>query len=299
MQESSISGQIEKPQNKKSIEEFQKEYVASLQYTHSKKYLSLINLSFKKLLEFCGNKDLRDLDTILMQRFINHTFGRAKRSAALYNRTLKAAFNRSMDWGHISENPFRKVKLPRMEKTFPIFISEDQLKKVLTKVDNEKFKKIFITAFYTGMRLGEIVNLKWRAINMTEKLIVVMNDSNFTTKSKKERVIPISEKLFPILAELKMSENSKDDYVFGKFGNVLLCQDYVSRKFKDAVIAAELDERVHFHTLRHSFASNLVQKGASLYIVKELLGHESITTTQIYSHLRTEDLRASINLLDR
>ncbi len=82
-----------------------------------------------------------------MQKFINETYGRAKRSEALYFRTLKAAFNRSVDWEYLSENPLRKVKLSRIEKSFPIFITEDQLNTILTKVDNEKFKKIYATAF--------------------------------------------------------------------------------------------------------------------------------------------------------
>jgi|GEM_PF-3537853 len=141
------------PKNKNLLEEFQKEYVSSLQNTHSKNYISSIDLSFKELIEFCGNADLKSLNTILMQKFINETYGRAKRSAALYFRTLKAAFNKAVDWEYLSENPLRKVKLPRMEKSFPIFISEEQLNTILLKVDNEKFKKIFITAFYTGMRL--------------------------------------------------------------------------------------------------------------------------------------------------
>jgi len=139
--------------------------------------------------------------------------------------------------------------------------------------------------------------LKWKSINLNEKLIVVTNDENFTTKSKKEQIIPISEKLMLIFTDLKKNANSseKEDYIFGKFPNVRISQDYVSRKFKDAMIEAGLDRRVHFHTLRHSFASNLVQKGSSLYIVKELLGHESITMTQIYSHVSSESLQAAVN----
>jgi len=73
--------------------------------------------------------------------------------------------------------------------------------------------------------------------------------------------------------------------------------DYVTKKFKDAVRLSIINQEVHFHTLRHSFASNLVQKGVSLYVVKELLGHEDIKTTQIYAHLRRENLFEAVNLL--
>ena len=101
----------------------------------------------------------------------------------------------------------------------------------------------------------------------------------------------------------------KEPFVLGHESSGVVCEtgknvkgfklneDFVSRKFKQAVRKAKLDEGIHFHTLRHSFASNLVQKGVSLYVVKELLGHESITTTQIYSHLQKKNLRDAIDLL--
>ncbi len=73
---------------------------------------------------------------------------------------------------------------------------------------------------------------------------------------------------------------------------------YASRSFKKCVRAFELDDKIHFHTLRHSFASNLAQRGVNLYVIQKLLGHSKITTTQIYSHLRTEDLVKAINELN-
>jgi integrase/recombinase XerD len=73
--------------------------------------------------------------------------------------------------------------------------------------------------------------------------------------------------------------------------------EFISKKFKEAVRTADLNSGYHFHTLRHSFASNLVQHGVNLYTIKELLGHENIKTTQIYSHLRSENLSKAVNLL--
>ena len=96
----------------------------------------------------------------------------------------------------------------------------------------------------------------------------------------------------------KLNFDVKTDYVFQKFKGVKLNQACVSKDFKKAVKKSNLNERVHFHTLRHSFASNLVQKGASIYVVKELMGHDNISTTQIYSHLRKENLIDAIRLLD-
>ena len=91
---------------------------------------------------------------------------------------------------------------------------------------------------------------------------------------------------------------SKNAYIFFRVVGVKLNEDFVSKQFKKAVRSAGLSEEIHFHTLRHSFASNLIQRGVSIYVVKELLGHESISTTQIYSHLQSENLSQAVSLLD-
>ena len=88
-----------------------------------------------------------------------------------------------------------------------------------------------------------------------------------------------------------------NDYIFSRVTGIKLNEDYASKHFKKAVRAAGLNDNIHFHTLRHSFASRLIQKGASVFVVKELLGHEDIKTTLIYSHLKTENLTEAINLL--
>ena len=98
-------------------------------------------------------------------------------------------------------------------------------------------------------------------------------------------------------ARQKKNNTVFSNYVFKNTKGFKLNESYVSKNFKRAVRNAGLDERIHFHTLRHSFASNLVQNGISLYIVKELLGHENITTTQIYSHLSKDNLFQAIHLL--
>ena len=99
------------------------------------------------------------------------------------------------------------------------------------------------------------------------------------------------------LLEKRKEKIFDNKYVFSKIIGVKFNNDFVSKNFKKAVRKAKISEKVHFHTLRHSFASRLVQKGASIYIVKELLGHRDVTTTQIYSHLEQSNLKKVIRLL--
>ena len=120
-------------------------------------------------------------------------------------------------------------------------------------------------------------------------------------KGKKDRIIPMTSVVKDIsnLRSKVVTHVDNEEYIFTRIPCVKLNEDYVSGKFKKAVRISKLSERIHFHTLRHSFASILVQKGASIYVVKELMGHSDISTTQIYSHLRKENLIDAIRLLDQ
>ena len=149
------------------------------------------------------------------------------------------------------------------------------------------------------MRLGELINMTWDNVDFENSLIKIINDNNFNTKNKKDRIVPLNQKLISILRERipKIQSILNANLVFKSSKCVKFNSDYVSKGFKDSVRAAGLDDKIHFHTLRHSFASSLVQKGVSLYVVKELLGHEDISTTQIYSHLNKESLFKAVQLL--
>ncbi|KKQ76911.1 MAG: hypothetical protein US99_C0055G0006 [Candidatus Daviesbacteria bacterium GW2011_GWF2_38_6] len=128
------------------------------------------------------------------------------------------------------------------------------------------------------MRLGELLNMKWNWIDFKQNIITVQCSATFTTKSKKERIIPISPILrIQLINQLpKVIDLEKNTFVFARINEVKLNEDFVSKQFKKSVRAAGLDDKIHFHTLRHSFASQLVQKGVSLYVAKELLGHEDL-----------------------
>ena len=160
-------------------------------------------------------------------------------------------------------------------------------------------KEFCTTAFYTGMRLREIVNLVWECVDFKRKIIIVKNINGFTTKNKKERIIPINSIIESLMLDRFSRKNNADNnnYLFYRVMGIKLNEDYVSKNFKVAVRDSGLNDNIHFHTLRHSFASRLIQKGVSLFVVKELLGHEDIKTTQIYSHLQTQNLEEAIGLL--
>ncbi len=283
--------------NSIKLADFRDEYINYLSDSKSKSYIERsIKPAFKFLLENVGNELLEYITVRKLDNFINERFKVSKSSSGLYYRTLKAAFSKAVVWNYLDENPFKKIKAPKQVKSLPVFITKDELNKILDCTKNELLKDIFTTAFYTGMRLGELLNMQWSWIDLVQNLIIIKNSESFTTKSKEERIIPIHKTLKDIFIK-RYKLNGKSDLVFYKSIGIKLNNNFVSKQFKKSVRCAGINDEIHFHSLRHSFASNLVQSGSSLYIVKELLGHQDFKTTQIYSHLQKENLSIAVNSL--
>lgn len=273
-----------------------------------------------------------------VEEFIIYLKEKAPRGYVVYYRNLKAAFNKAKDWNYILENYFTKVKLAKKQRLAPGFINSIQLSAVSGYIQNNSIRDLVVTAFYTGLRLSELTNLRWGNVD-NENNRIIIGDDNFVTKGRSQRFVPISEEAFEILVRRKTQEvrgapdhlsqdhgrsedggqeqdekkrisiikfikddstppGITDEFVFCKSNGMRLTGDHVSKTFKRACKAAGLDNSIHFHSLRHSFASNLAQKGVSLYTIKELLGHSSISTTEIYSHLNMDSLREAVKKLD-
>jgi integrase/recombinase XerD len=151
------------------------------------------------------------------------------------------------------------------------------------------------------MRRDEIRLLKWSSINLKERSITVSNTKTFTTKSKKERIIPINDTLYEMLKNRlpKIINLSRDELVFQKHSGIPYHPDYLTKQFKKVVRDLGMSEKIRLHSLRHSTASNLAQANVSLYIIKEILGHQDISTTTQYSHLQKENLTNAIKVLDK
>ena len=148
------------------------------------------------------------------------------------------------------------------------------------------------------MRLSEIINLKWNQISFQDKIIRVLNTNDFTTKGKKERIIPINEKLYQVLSGLVPKIINLNNYVFRNNG-FKYNEFYISKSFKKAVRTTNsINPQIHYYSLWHSFASNLVKNGVPIKTIKELLGHADISTSLIYSHLTVDTLREAVRVLE-
>ena len=285
------------------LSQFSNEYQNYVKLNLSVKYLNDVRTSFKKLIESLEDVPLSKINSYQMEQFISKTYTESKYAAKHHYNNLKSAFNKAIHWGYLTQNPLLKIKSPKIPQNNPSFIDEIELEQILSKETNVTLQNIYLFAFYTGMRLGEIVNLKWNQVNLNERAIRVMNTVDFTNKGQRERIVPMTDKVFNLLTEIfpKVINIRRDRFVFTKNG-FMFNPDCVTKNFKKSVRASAkektIDSSIHFHDLRHSFASNLARRGVSLLIIKELLGHTDIKTTMIYAHLRPENLRNAVELLN-
>lgn len=287
--------QVKLVDNNVTLSKFFEEYTQRTEYSVTRDYQRSISLSFKMLMTFSGNVRIASLTSRDAEHFLLSTFSKSKHAAHLYYRTLKAAFNTALEWEYIFKNPFIKIKMPKIPTKLPQFIAVQEFYRIIDLENDDTLRDLYILTYYTGMRLAEVANLKWSDVFSLD-YIIISHKSDFVTKSKKERQIPFSS-IVKGLIERRYSFRNHSEYVFFNKVGKKLERDYVSKHFKRCVKTYDPKSTFNFHTLRHSFASNLAQKGVSLYIIKTLLGHASISTTEIYAHLNNETLEKAVLLL--
>jgi integrase len=209
---------------------------------------------------------------------------------------LRPCLNTAFRWKLIPSSPFAGQKLVSVPDQAPVFLSRNDFQRLLAMVAEEWLREIVVFALFTGLRRGELLNLRWNEVDLQRRVIYFQSNPTFPTKQGRKRVIPLNNTAFYLL----QSKHGKDTlgYVFTLNGKQVVDGRH-THAFKKAVRAAKLENgRLHFHSLRHTFASWLVQDGASLYEVQKLLGHSSSSVTEIYSHLQPEQMHSTVNRID-
>lgn len=210
-----------------------------------------------------------------------------KTSANIMLRTVKAAFNIALTLGLIQTNPFRNTKPFKVPAKDPVYIPKADFARLLLAIDDEQFRSLVLFAVLTGMRRGELISLRWSDIDLKSRLIRIRNKEDFTVKAQRPRTIPINRDLFRLIETLPR----RADHVFVDRNGMPLKGGYVTKKFKQYVRRCGLSEQFHWHHLRSTFASYLVQSSTPLSEVQRLLGHSSVVTTQIYAAVNDDNLR--------
>jgi integrase/recombinase XerD len=223
--------------------------------------------------------------------------GLNSRSAARYYSSLKGFFNYLVRNKYIAANPIEKVPTPKLGKNLPSVLSVNEVDAILSKPDTANIlglrdKAVLETFYACGIRVSELINLKLSDIFLEEEVIRVLG------KGSKERLVPIGSSAIEWINNyLKHSRLLLEKKT--KSGNFLFLNNHGTKlsrmgiwKIVDRYVTeAGILKEVHPHTFRHSFATHLLEGGADLRAVQEMLGHADISTTQIYTHIDREYIK--------
>jgi len=187
-----------------------------------------------------------------------------------------------------------EIKTPKKELKIPTVLTQEEIESLINNIPNLKHRLIVELLYSSGLRLSEVINLKIEDIDFNEGIGTVRQG-----KGRKDRKFIISEKLLAKIHYylLLNNNNNNSEYVFvGPYGK--LSKRTIQQIIKKASKSANINKRVHPHTLRHSFATHLLEQGIDLRIIQKLLGHKEIKTTEIYTHVSTKLIKNIPNPLD-
>ena len=250
----------------------------------------------KRLRGFFGDgTPLAEITPRLIVEYKNQLFaaGLAPASVNRHLATLKKAFNLALrEWEWCQRNPVLSVSMERESNGRDRWLTLDEEGRLLAACA-PWLRDVVQFALGTGMRMGEILSLSWRGVDLTRRTVMV-----FQSKNGERRTIPLNQTVLSLIKERGTLRSLSTDLVFPSKTHTSLESGHLRRAFRLALKKARIEE-FHFHDLRHTFATRLVQAGVELYKVQRLLGHKSPMMTQRYAHHYPESLRDGVEVLDR
>jgi len=196
--------------------------------------------------------------------------------------------------GSLEQGDLIEIVRPKKEKHLPKVMSQKEVKGIFQVTHNRKHKTALMMAYSCGLRVSETANLKLSDIDFDRKVVYVKQG-----KGRKDRVTTLSSKMEDQLGQY-YREYRPDIWLFeNQMHNGPISSRSLQIVFKDSVRKTEMTKDVSFHSLRHSFATHLLEAGVDIRYIQELLGHANIKTTEIYTHVSAKDIQKIVNPLDR
>jgi integrase/recombinase XerC len=276
-------------------------FLNNLEYEkrYSKRTIESYQIDLLQFNLFCDKIDIKLplADSKLIRSWIVSLLegGCSNRSVNRKISTLKSFYKYHLRQGSISINPLVKVDSLKIKKKLPVFVTENQIKRLFDDIEfgadlAGNRNKLIIELFYlTGIRLTELINLKFKDIDHANLTIKVLGKRN------KERVIPVTISMLKsidcYIDQLRKELDESSEYLFTTEKGMKMYPNLVYRIVKTALgLVTTLDKRSP-HVLRHTFATHMLNNGAEISAIKELLGHSSLAATQVYTHNTFEKLK--------
>ena len=258
----------------------------------------------EKLKDYCAPRNISPTKVSIddLKQFLADLYdlGISARSQARVISGIKQFFEFLILEGERQDDPSELLELPKIGKKLPVFLSIEEIDKLievidLSKPEGHRNKAILETLYSCGLRVSELINLRFSNLFLNEGFVRV------TGKGDKERLVPISpsvEKEIDIYVTGTRNQmnvqKGHEDFIFLNRRGKQLTRVMIFTIIKNLAEAIGLQKTISPHTFRHSFATHLIEGGANLRAVQEMLGHESITTTEIYTHLDNAYIREAI-----
>jgi site-specific recombinase XerD len=174
---------------------------------------------------------------------------------------------------------FKYIEYPRSEKKLPIVLSQDEVQRMFDVCENTKHKTMLAILYSTGLRVSELINLKWCHIDRSRMIINVI-----AAKGNKDRQVMLPETLIPLLTKYYREYQSKE-YVFNGQFAPQYSDNSVNQVMKQLAEKAGINKKVHTHLMRHNCFTHMVENGTDINLIQRLAGHASVKTTAIYTHI--------------
>lgn len=266
-----------------------------LEYIKTKGFSGHTYDNYKKDLmsffSFFPNKKTKEITVSDIRNYIRSLYNKKYLASTISRHisTLKSFYKYLENEGIIQNNPMILISNPKKEKLLPNYLNYEDLEKLLNTPDintkNGLRDALILEMLYsTGIRVSELVNIKIEDINFSEKKILIFG------KGRKERIVFYGSNLEILLN--KYLEKHRENYLFTNTKNGKLNERTVREIVSTNAKKAHINVKVTPHTLRHTYATHMLNDGADLKSVGDLLGHENLSTTQIYTHVSNERLRS-------
>jgi tyrosine recombinase XerC len=262
-----------------------------------KNYSSHTILNYKidleEFFDFLGGIAFKNVDYPVLRRYLAEIRQKnlKPRTVARKLSCLRSFFKFMQREGIVEKNPAVLLVTPKLDKPLPKFMTEAQTVKLVESPKDDKLaslrdRAIFEVLYSTGIRVSELVGLNLDSVDGIGNIIRVMG------KGRKERMVPIGEKALEAIQQYCAARKVQTNVLFLNKAGKRLTTRSICNIINKYIARESINQHVSPHTFRHSFATHLLNNGADLRSVQELLGHVNLSTTQIYTHLTTEKLKS-------
>lgn len=262
-----------------------------------KNYSSHTLLNYKADLDdfllFVGDIKIEKIDYLLLRKFFAELRSKKYKPRTLSRKlsSLRSFFSFLHREGHITTNPAVLLMSPKRDKPLPKFLSEEEMLQLIKspRIDNVaglRDRAIIETLYSTGLRVSELVGLNLDSVDLIGNTVKVRG------KGKKERLVPIGDKAIGAIRDYLRQRKTKSNILFLNKNQTRLSARSVRNVLNKHIMSTSILNDISPHVVRHSFATHLLNHGADLRSVQELLGHANLSTTQIYTHVTTERLKS-------